>query len=95
MRLTNGFRDTIDGHSYPATTEEVIAEHGNLRLELPNGDERLADVLNRLSSETFENAEELRLSTYSAVSSKAIGRENYSDRDPVCPGEDGPQQVSF
>jgi len=95
MRLMSGLDERIGAHTYPATTDEVIEAYGDLELELPNGDERLADVLDRLGSETFESPEDVRVAAYSAVSSNAIGRENYSDRDPICLGEDGPEQVSF
>lgn len=95
MRLLNGLDDRIGAHTYPATTEEVIEEHGDIELELPNGDERLGDVLGRLGTETFETAEDLRLAALSAVSSNAVGRKGYSDRDPSCLGEDGHDQVSF
>ncbi|RXK50607.1 DUF5789 family protein [Halorientalis pallida] len=95
MRLLSGLDDRIGAHAYPATTEEVIEEYGDIELELPNGDEQLGDVLGRLETETFETAEDLRLATLSAVSSNAIGRKGYSDRDPSCLGEDGHDQVSF
>jgi hypothetical protein len=95
MRLLNGLDDRIGAHTYPATTEEVIEEYGDIELELPNGDERLGDVLGRLETETFETAEDVRLAALSAVSSNAIGRKGYSDRDPSCIGEDGHDQVSF
>jgi hypothetical protein len=95
MRLLSGLDDRIGAHTYPSTTEEVIEEHGDVKLELPNGDERLGDVLDRLGSETFESADEVRVAAISAVSSNAIGRENYSDRDPIAIGEDGHEQVSF
>ena len=95
MRLLSGLDEAIGAHEYPATTEEVIEEYGDLELELPNGDEQLGDVLGRLDSETFESAEDLRLSAYSAVSSNSIGRRGYSDRDPSTPGEGGHDQVSF
>lgn len=95
MRLLSDLDERMGAHEYPTTTEEVIEEYGDLKLELPNGDERLGDVLDRLDSETFDTAEELRLAAYSAVSSNAIGREGYSDRDPTSIGEEGHEQVSF
>lgn len=95
MRLLSGLDETIGAHSFPATTEEVIERHGHVELELPNGDETVGDVLSRLSDETFEGPEDLRLAAYSAVSANAIGRVGYSDRDPSCIGEDGHQQISF
>ena len=95
MRLLANVDEKIDAHSFPATSEELIAEYGDLKLELPNGDETLGDALGRLGETTFEDAEDARLAAYSAVSRGAIGRANYSDRDAPAIGEDGPDQVSF
>lgn len=95
MRLLSDLDETVGTHSYPATTEEVIEEYGDLELELPNGTETLEAVLNRLDSETFEQHEDLRLATLNGMSNNAIGRKGYSDRDPSCIGEDGHEQISF
>jgi len=95
MRLLSDLDETVGAHSYPATTEEVIEEYGDLELELPNGNETLETVLSRLDSETFEHHEDLRLAAMSAMSNNAIGRKGYSDRDPSCIGEDGHDQISF
>ncbi|CAI48451.2 uncharacterized protein NP_0720A [Natronomonas pharaonis DSM 2160] len=95
MRLLANVEERIDAHSYPATTEELVEEYGDLELELPNGEETFGDALGRLGETTFEDAEDARLAAYSAVSSNAIGRQNYSDRDAPSIGENGPEQVSF
>lgn len=95
MRLLNDLSETVGAQTFPATTEEVIEEYGDLEIELPNGDERLEDVLGRLDSETFEDQDELRASAMNAVSNNAIGRKGYSDRDPSCIGEEGHDQISF
>ncbi|WP_247003610.1 DUF5789 family protein [Halosolutus gelatinilyticus] len=94
--LLNGTGDVIDDYEYPATTEELIEEHGDRTLELPNGSETVAEVLARLESETFENPEDARFAIYGAVSDKAIGRVGYSDRDPTPVGSPyTPDAVSF
>jgi hypothetical protein len=95
MRTLAAVNERIDAHSYPATAEELIAEYGEIDLELPNGDETFGDALGRLGETTFEDAEDARLATYSAVSKDAIGRPNYSDRDAPSIGETGPEPVSF
>jgi len=87
--------EAFEAQQYPITTEELIEAEGDITLELPNGTEPLADALRRSGPETFETAEEARLTAYAGVSGKAIGRKGYSDRDPVCMGEDGPEEVSF
>ncbi|QSX00787.1 DUF5789 family protein [Haloterrigena alkaliphila] len=94
--LLNGTGDVIDDYEYPATTEELIDEHGDRTLELPNGSETVGDVLARLESETFESPEDARFAIYSAVSDKAVGRVGYSDRDPTPVGSPySPDAVSF
>ncbi|MEF8806939.1 DUF5789 family protein [Natronomonas sp.] len=95
MRLLTNVEDAIDAHSYPATAEELVDEYGDLELETPNGTETFGDALECLGNTTFADAEEARLGAYSAVSSDAIGRQNYSDRDAPCIGESGREQVSF
>lgn len=95
MRLSTAVEESFEAHTFPTTTPELIEAHGEVELELPNGDETLAEVLGRLPAETLETVEDARLSTYSALGEAAIGRKGYSDRDPVCPGEDGPEQLSL
>jgi hypothetical protein len=87
--------EAFDAQQYPMTAEELIEEEGDLTLELPNGTETLEEALSRSAPETFETAEDARLTAYACVSGKAIGRKGYSDRDPICMGEDGPEEVSF
>jgi hypothetical protein len=95
MQIFTDVNEQLDAHSYPATTEELIQEYGDLELMLPNGTETLGTMLSRLENQTFDDAEAARLATHSAVSDKAIGRKFYSDRDPTDPGEDGPEPLSF
>ena len=93
MRYMTAVDERLDAHSFPATTEELIEDHGDL--ELPDGTETFGDALARLDSETYETVEGARLAAYSAVGEAAIGRKGYSDRDPTNLGEDGHEQVSF
>lgn len=95
MRLLDSATDAFDTRTYPATTQDLIDDHGDVELELPNGTETLEEVLRRLTPETYQDAEQARLAMYSAVSSKGIGRKYYSDRDPTAAGESGPAQLSF
>lgn len=96
IMLPNGARKLVDNYDYPATTEELIDAHGDQPLELANGTETVGDVLERLESETFETADDVRLALSCAVSDKAIGRIGYSDRDPAPVGSPyAPDAVSF
>jgi len=95
MRLAANAEESFSTHSYPSTTEEFLAEHGDVELELPNGAVTLDEVFETLPNEEFETAEDARYSAYSALGEEAIGRKGYSDRDATCPGEIGHDQVSF
>ncbi len=87
--------EAFEAHDYPMTTEELIEAEGDTTLELPNGTETVGDALGRSAPETFETAEDAMLTTCAGLSSKAIGRKGYSDRDPIAMGEEGPDEVSF
>ena len=87
--------DAFQSYDYPVSADEIIDQDGDIELELPNGTESLGEALSRSAPETFESAEDAEFAAFSGVSSKAIGRKGYSDRDPICMGEDGPDEVSF
>lgn len=85
----------LDKHQYPTDTERLIASHGDYVIDLPNGTETLEDVFSRAGSETYESSQQAQEAMYNAISSKAIGRRYYSDRDPTTMGTVGPDQISF
>jgi hypothetical protein len=92
----NGTGDRIDDADYPLTTDELLETLEHAELELQNGSEPIAEILDRTGAETYETAEDARLALYNCVSSKAIGRKGYSDRDPTTPGSQyGHEQLSF
>lgn len=95
MRMLSDATDAFESYDYPIAAEEIIETDGDIELELPNGTESLGEALSRSAPETFENAEDAEFAAFAGVSSKAIGRKGYSDRDPICMGEDGPDEVSF
>ncbi|MFC7156484.1 DUF2795 domain-containing protein [Halomarina halobia] len=95
MRLFTDANEKLDAHNYPATTEDLIEAYGDLELDLPNGSETVGEALRSVPDEVFSDADDARYALYSGVSSKAIGRKFYSDRDPYAVGEFGPEQVSF
>jgi len=95
MRLLDSATTPMNDHDYPRRPVTSSEAYGDVQLNLPNGTESLGDVLERLTPETYENADQARLAMYSAVSSKGIGRVGYSDRDPVSISEDGPDQLSI
>ena len=94
MRL-NGIDDRLDRQQYPATTAEIVATHGNVRMELADGSERLGDVLERFGDATYVDTDDVLTALRAGVCHRAVGRRFYSDRDPTTVGEDGTDPVSF
>jgi len=95
MRSITTATEAFETHAFPATSADLIDAYGDTVIELPNGTERLGEVLERVGPTVYESAADARTATRSAVSTKAIGRKGYSDRDPTAIGEDGPEDVSF
>lgn len=78
-------------HEYPTTTAEVIDGYGDHELDIPDGTRTLREILGPLAdgdhdaetTETsYESPEEVRQMIFNAVGSDAVGREEYTDRDP-------------
>jgi hypothetical protein len=88
-------RTLIETQRYPLTTEEFLAVHGDHRIELQNGVERLGDVLGRLPPTTYTRPSDLYEDVVGCLGHEAIGRRYYSDRDAATVGEDGPDPLSF
>lgn len=84
------FGETMDSLGYPIGHDELIDEHGNTELELSNGTSSLAEVLEPLQDQEqiYRDAEELETMILNMVGDEAIGRKNYSDRDPPSIGEE-------
>ena len=95
MRLVSNAEDSFASHTFPATTDELIEEYGELEFELPNGENTLEEVLSRLPDAEYDSREEAVQAAYGALGEEAIGRKGYSDRDPRCPGEKHPEPVSL
>lgn len=92
MRLTE-LDGLIGDLEYPTTTDAIVAAHGRRTLAHANGDETVAEAIDRCGAQSFASADELRLTLYSSVCEDAIGRKGYTDRDPPTLGE--VEHVSF
>lgn len=87
--------ELLETQEYPATADDIKTTHGDFELDLPNGTETLGDIIDRAGDDTFDDATAAQHALMGAVGGEAIGRRNYSDRDPTPMGVDGPTQVSF
>lgn len=79
--LTNGTDEAIDALDYPLTTDEVVEALGDRELR-QDCSETVADALGRICPETYDDAESARLAVCTGISSDAIGRKGYADREP-------------
>ena len=95
MEMTRTVVDCCAEQTYPTTTDQFAADHGETELRLPGGVVTLGEVLGRLPGQKLETAADAQLLVQSALGEKAIGRKGYSDRDPRCPGEGTTDQVSL
>ena len=78
----NQAKRVLEGLEYPVTTAELVEEVGDTEIDLPLGTETIADVFDRLGSETYAEPSDAYAMFLSGLSAKAIGRKGYTDRDP-------------
>lgn len=72
--------EILDDDMMPITTDEVVAEFGDVVVEYPRGNERLGDILETAGDEEYRTVDDLRLAILSGVGRDAVGRPRYSDR---------------
>lgn len=80
MRLQETYT-LFEDLSYPLTTDEIAARVGDRSIELQNGTETVREVFERLGTLELTDPNDAFTTFMSALSTKAIGRKAYSDRD--------------
>lgn len=85
--------DRLEEHAFPTTADELVAEYGDVELDLPSGTTDLREVFAEYDEE-FQSAEDARQAILTMVESDAVGREGYSDRGTV-PRESGREEESL
>lgn len=80
MRLQETYT-LFEDLAYPITTDELTAHIGEQSIELQNGNETVAEVFDRLGTIELTDPNDAFVTFMSALSTKAIGRKAYSDRD--------------
>ncbi|WP_408956749.1 hypothetical protein [Natrinema sp. 74] len=70
----------FDGATFPMTTDEVLADFGDVEIIYPRRSDSLQAVLERSGHETYESRNELELAILNGVGRDAVGRPRYSDR---------------
>lgn len=83
--------DQLRRREYPATLEELLADHGDETLELHGDDVALRELLEPLRESggetTYGDADEVHQEVLNMVSDEAVGRQGYSDRGGTLPEE--------
>ncbi len=90
------FEETMENLDYPIDNDELLDQHGDAELELPDGTATLSEVLDPLQDDeqTYESEEDLETMIMNMVGDDAVGREGYSDRGDE-PQEGDDEQESF
>ncbi|WP_306054468.1 DUF5789 family protein [Natronococcus wangiae] len=70
----------FEGSAFPVTTEEVLAEFGDVEITYPRHSDPLRTILETSGHETYESRSELELAILNGVRRDAVGRPRYSDR---------------
>lgn len=72
--------DLFEDQTLPVTTDEIVAEFGDVEVTYPRRSERLAAILATSGTETYNTLDEIELAILNGVSRDAVGRPRYSDR---------------
>jgi hypothetical protein len=73
-------RDELQNEEYPIDADELTERYGDHEIGLPDGEERLREVLATGGDETFESADEVEQAILNRVGGEAVGRQGYTDR---------------
>jgi hypothetical protein len=80
---------------FPTTTVELCAAVSGRTVEVAGSRQPAAAAIERGGGDAFETREDAALALRSGLGGDAVGRREYSDRDPTALGEEGPRPVSF
>jgi hypothetical protein len=73
-------KDELRDENYPLAREAALEEYGEYVLDLPGGEERVGDVLERVGDGDFSSHGALVERLDAGVGDEGVGRENYTDR---------------
>jgi|GEM_PF-85729 hypothetical protein len=80
--------DELDEMEYPVEAEELLDDYGSETLEFEEGSATLEELLEPMGSQSFESKNSVQQAVLTMVGDEAIGRKNYSDRDPPTTGQE-------
>ncbi len=74
--------------SYPISGNELVAQHGERRIERTNAEPiTLQELFDPMGEDTFETTDDIRQMILTLMPRESVGRENYSDRGGAHPIE--------
>ena len=85
----------LDGHEFPSTGRELIEAHGDHRIGHQRGSVRFGEVMEPVAGETYDSPGAVHQAVLNVIGEEAVGREGYSDRDPLNRDEPEAEDRSF
>lgn len=83
-----GINPVLEDVTYPITSAELVADHGDRELERTNAEPiSVRELLDHMGEQTFESAEEVRQQLLNQMPESSVGRQNYTDRGGAQPEE--------
>ncbi|NIB98780.1 hypothetical protein [Halobacterium sp. R2-5] len=77
----NELHEELGSLSYPATREDVLAEFDDVVLRYADGEERLGDVVGRVTEDVFVDSDDLEAAIYNNLPTEAVGEPGQSEGD--------------
>ena len=90
-----GLDDALEAHDFPTTGRELIEDCGDHRVEHQRGSKRFGDLFEPLAEETYDSPGAVHQAVLGVIGEEAVGREGYSDRDPLNRDEPESEDRSF
>jgi hypothetical protein len=75
----NELQAELHALTYPATREDAITEFEDVVLRYADGEERLGDVLGRVTEDVFVDADDLESAVYNNLPAEAVGEPGQSE----------------
>jgi len=77
----NRLSQELEGHEYPLTVDDAAAEMADVVLEYADGEEPIADVLDRSNEDVFVSPDDLETEIFSLLPTEAVGEPGQSEGD--------------
>jgi len=77
----NRLTHELERHQYPLTVDDAAAEMDNVVLEYADGEEALADVLDRSNEDVFVSPDDLESEIFGLLPTEAVGEPGQSEGD--------------